>query len=283
MHDRLTIYLDDIVTHERKTVFLNAIEVLLRLGVDEHEFMIDQTLDDPTLRNPDQFLETLEQILLPPIKAYCLQMGVTLSDDTPLAIATDILNALIACEYFEDKESLHALAVDDQDPAEVLSEILAIVGTYSAGQYLDNLETVLPATLRRIQTLTENDSATEAVTPQAAAEHGRARVRAYLKHYQPPAFLKAVENQFSFGLGFFDSYYPYLQDLEQESIEASVQDLVAFILASRLEDFEVVPVVKDILATTLWPHPPQSTQALAVLEGLNVAHFLTKDETHAKA
>lgn len=230
-------YLDGVTTPERKLTFQNACKALTRIGVKDHEFWIDQMMEQDDLGDATDFLRAVDDLLNGAIHSVVMQFGIRLDDDCSTALSTDILTALQAMDNWEDKSALSNLAELDDTPESILSMMLAVTGTHHDTDYIHHLTYVSQSLIDRIDQL--NVSNDEALMP-TREEHERAqtRLRTYFATYSAPILSQAISEMLLIGgdyKGIVSSYEKTLQGLDMEQ---AINELTGFALASELPNGE---------------------------------------------
>jgi hypothetical protein len=230
-------YLDGITTPERKLTIQNACLALTQLGVKDHEFWIDQMMEQDDLGDATDFLRDVDDMLCGAIHAVVLQFGVRLDDNCDTAMSADILMALKAMDNWQDKAALSNLAELDDTPESILSMMLAVTGQHHDTDYIHHLSYVSQSLIDRIDQLNESNDGSMLPT---AEEHSRAqdRLRAYFASYSAPILSQAISEMLLIGgdyKGLISSYEKHIQEL---ALEPAVNELTGFALASELPNGE---------------------------------------------
>lgn len=232
-------YLDGITTPERKLTFQTACRALTHIGVRDHEFWIDQMMEQDDLGDATDFLRAVEDLLNGAIHSVVMQFGVRLDDDCQMALSTDILTALQAMDNWEDKSALSNLAELDDTPESILSMMLAVTGTHPDTDYIHHLTYVSQALIDRIDQL--NASTDESAMPSREEhERAQARLRAYFTTYSAPILSQAISEMLLIGGDYHGIVSSYEKALQALDMEHAINELTGFALASELPNGEAL-------------------------------------------
>ena len=236
-NNHFLVYLDQVATPERKLVFQEAIETLTAAGIHGHEFQIDEMMELDDLGDNAEFLLQIEATLSTIYHGLLQQFGVTVDENCDLAMATDILKALLAMDNWSDPASLSD-ACESQESAEAtLAELLELTGSKHAGDYLPHLDRVSPDLIQRIDDT--NHLYPESALP-SSEEHTRAvdRLTAFFARYSAPILSQAISEMLLLGADYRALMEPYQEKVSNLEIEPAVNELVGFALASDLPNGE---------------------------------------------
>lgn len=230
-------YLEGVTTPERKLTFQNACKALTQVGISDHEFWIDQMMEQDDLGDATDFCRDVEDLLNGAIHSVVMQFGVRLDDDCTTAMSTDILMALQAMDNWEDKSALSDLAEMDDTPESILSMMLAVTGTHHDTDYIHHLTYVSQSLIDRIDQL--NVASDESLMP-TREEHERAqtRLRAYFATYSAPILSQAISEMLLIGGDYHGIVSCYEKSLQGLDMEQAINELTGFALASELPNGE---------------------------------------------
>lgn len=233
IEDHFLTYLDQVTTVERKLVFQNAIETLTAAGIAGHEFQIDQMMESDDLGDASDFLLEVEVMLNTTIHLILKQFGVSLDDECPLPMATDILKALLAMDNWSDPASLSSACEAHETSEEILATLLDLTGNHRETDYIVHLAHVTPELIQRIDDV--NHVIPENALP-TLEERDRAidRLKAFFAHYNAPILSQAVADLLLIGADYHAMMEHYEEAISSLDMEPAVNELVGFALASDL-------------------------------------------------
>jgi hypothetical protein len=232
-------YLDQVTSPERKLVFQNAMDALTQAGIQDHSFWVDQMMEQDDLGDATDFLRDVEEMLKGAIASLMLRFGVRLDDSCPLALSTDILQAISRMDNWDDKAALSNLAELDETPEVILAEMLQVTGTRHSNDYLPHLFYVSQALIDRIDQL--NATVWDAALP-SREDHERAQSRlvAFFAGYSAPILSQAISEMLLIGGDYKGLLSSYEAEIQKLAMEPAVNELVGFALASELPNGEVL-------------------------------------------
>jgi hypothetical protein len=238
-------YLDGITTPARKLTMQNACKALTAIGVRDHEFWIDQMMEQDDLGDATDFLRDVEDLLCGAIHSVVMQFGARLDDECSTAMSTDILMALQAMDNWEDKSALSNLAEMDDTPESILSMMLAVTGTHHDTDYITHLTYVSQSLIDRIDLVNQNNDQSAMPTRE---EHERAqtRLRTYFATYSAPILSQAISEMLLIGGDYKGIVSCYEKSLQGLDMEQAINELTGFALASELPNGE--PLKTAIIA-----------------------------------
>lgn len=274
-NNHFLVYLDQVATPERKLVFQEAIETLTAAGIRGHEFQIDEMMELDDLGDNAEFLLQIEATLSTIYHGILQQFGVTLDDACDLAMATDILKALLAMDNWSDPASLSDACESQESSEAILAELLELTGNKHAGDYLPHLVRVSSDLIQRIDDA--NHLYPESALP-SSEEHTRAvdRLTAFFARYSAPILSQAISEMLLLGADYKALMEPYQEKVSNLELEAAVNELVGFALASDLPNGEeLIKAIHDESQGWWDGQTSTATKATALVkERLKEAHAL---------
>lgn len=239
MLDILQQHLAENATPELLAVMQDAHTAFERLGMENYEsgfeelLMIEGSEVAGTKSAVDSALELTQALLRQVLAAH----AVVLSEDTPLRVQVDVINALLDLQSYSDLAALQATASLDGLPAEVFAELVALVSTYTPHELLVYVEDVSWFLIKRLRELCSRTLTSEEVAEQnERLERFRAKILlAQACQVLAPdlAVTRAVQDGLALGLPFTTYLQQFGWQLAQWDVARSGQELLAMALMSR--------------------------------------------------
>lgn len=235
MQEFLEGYLDATVSQELKATILAARDALAKAGQGDVEDALGTVLSQESLSEGSLPIAIIEGILLPKLKECLLQFEVRVNEQTTLRVATEMLNAILAMDNWDDPERLYTLCDSDESPEEILASLVSEVGVLNEIDVLTVTDTVSPRLIEKLQEILE-----PTLPPPEADEEQiaiiRDRVKQFLSDNLPPSppFLTYLLNE-NYRLGmpamvYYEAFVTGLPDVIDPQIAA--YQLTSFVLAS---------------------------------------------------
>lgn len=253
MYEALSAYLDAVATPEQKALCLESCYTLAEAGLDGPEDQIDQELAVTENIDGDFIVNLMENILIPYYRQVSLQFGITLTDEVSLKYVTDILKGLQLLENYDDPDTIVSLCQVDEDSAEILCDLLEIVGQYTSFDYHSQLDHVSHELIDKIAEIVQRPTVrdTEVNPSQEQIDRARVRVLAYLQMISE-ADGEWLRSRFREGLRLAmpfktlcKAFHVDLEAAWSQSIDRACMDAVGLVLASDALPQELQPMLSD--------------------------------------
>lgn len=246
MLNDLEVYLNTSTTPELRDLILEAAEVLLTAGVDNHLFLMRNALDEAdALGDFDVVNTSIVGTLIPLLHHHLREFGIKVVEETDLPTALSMFKAVLAIEEWADPQTLNAMALVDEDPETVLADILEVVGDLTSSDYLMVLESVSDNLITRIVEITDRPAEPEDVD-HSAIDTAKARLKELFvraPYGEDSHFIHALAEGLHLGRDFHTTIEPYLPELIDGPVVGLAQELVGFALASSLPREEIIPAL----------------------------------------
>lgn len=256
-------YLEGTVTQERKLVFQEAIDVLTKAGITDHQFHIDQLMHMDDIGDTNAFMTTIEQYLNTAIQGIMLQFGVVLDHACPLDITVDVLKATLAMDNWSEPAALSAACESDEAPEAVFAVLLSLTGAFHDAVYLPHLTRVSMDLLERIDAL--NQSFSDSALPSEEERHrAQLRLEAFFERYSAPILSQAIGEMLLIGGPYHALMEPYSAQISQLPLETAVNELTGFALVSELPNAALYEAITTE-CQGWWDKDPSVATKLATL------------------
>lgn len=251
MLERLTTLLAGMGTPAQLQAVYEAVTVLSENGFHQCEQIVQ---DEVALcsNEPAKLITNLTDLrLIPLFREFLQEMGIALVDGLPLASVTEIFEATIRIENFEDKDLTYNLATSDEDSVEIYLGLLAVVSTKSEEHFAPMVESVSDYLIKRIAEVIGDFDEQPGVDPLVHAR-AKARVLRFIEvlNHDAPSVLDEYVKLDELRLGC--TIEPLLEPLEEEHDKLAknvvVAMIVLYVLSSDVEDGEVAKNVHRIIA-----------------------------------
>lgn len=252
MFDYFDAYLDTVVSPERKRLILRACQALVDSGKTEWVDQIQVEMAVAENRDANFVNDWVDGFLVPLYRVTLLEFGVTLADNVPLVAVVDIFEALCTIDNYDDASTISDYVNSEEGNVEMLADVLQLVGSKTADDYLSHLATVSDALIDRIRTLTQtaSDEQVESDIDPLMVLQARVRLQKLFasvdQAWAAGTLITAYINaEGRLGLPAQDIIQPYLDQLESVDAPHLVFALAGFALASDLSEAAVHPQIKQ--------------------------------------
>lgn len=240
MFEFLSAYLESTVSPELKRIYINACQTLVDHGITDHVFALDQELSVADNLDSDVVLDSISGILLPLYRTTLGEFGIVLNENTTIAQAADVFQALVVLENYEDHESISGYCLGTDGPEAVLADLLQLTGSYTSAEYLPLFESVSAELIERIAELNRQED-TEELPPTEFLNNYRERLQKLfaLASAQAPQKLRIktlLEDGARLGMPYEDytvNERAYLDTCEPQQLAL---ELMGLLLASSLAE-----------------------------------------------
>lgn len=263
MQDHFLQYLDQTVPPEGKLLYQEAIETLIKAGIQDHVFLIDQMMEQDDLGDAGSFILRVNALLVEAIHSLMLLFGVTLAPECPLDICTDILKGTLAMDNWSDPQSLAGACDTSEGTESAFATLLGLVTQRHETDYLPQLQRVSPSMIDRIDAL--NQSFHEDALPSDEERmRAQARLNTFFAHCSAPILSQAIGEMLLLGGSYQGLLAQYEEEVSALPMESAVNELVGFALAS---DLEASAIEAAILAESQgwWDANPSAAKQLSTL------------------
>jgi hypothetical protein len=244
-------YLVPNVSPEYRSLLTHVYLTLEEAGQDKHISEIEQTIlefgDDR-----DRCIQAIHQLLTMTLNDAIMEYGVTVEDN--LLINCDLLSALSTLiDDYEDHDYLDTLLGSVDDPTDVLVEILGVVTTRSAEEYLTVILDTSPRLIDRIETIVsakiEAPTMDVSVISQTVKRFNQWR-RLY-KDQDNLLAVKAIYDGAHFTTPLKDLIHPHLSEIANiKDLSDRAIQILGFTLASDCAFVSLADRVSQVLEQT---------------------------------
>lgn len=257
-YDYLKAYLDTVVPPLRCDLIIQACELLHELGIDGHEYELQQELALAENADTSIVLSSIDNLLLPVLRISLQNFGITLNDDATMQQIVDVLNGVNGIENYGDPESILIFCDNAEGPEEALAQILPLLGQYTMGEYLALLDTVEASLLEQIERVLP-ETITDHVPSSDAVLRARERLNLYRVNRDHLLVIEDIRNGQRLGLP-IALYMEYHTDaFDGMDIPTLTEQLLGFVLASDTQNdhlratcmVEIEAVLHDPVKVTL--------------------------------
>lgn len=161
MLDILQQYLNECASPEDAAALGNAQDIFDRLGLQTQDMGFEQILVLADDVDPGQTMSDLYHLTQQLQDSLLHQHGIRVINGCPVAIQTDILNALLEIPELEDKHNVISIAKQPLNALEVLAELVEKVTQHTAEDILNYLEFVSQSLITRVAELADQDQVHE--------------------------------------------------------------------------------------------------------------------------
>lgn len=250
MFEELQVYLKNVTSPENISIILNSLKVLEENGRTSIGDYLEEFMATIEERTSEENLIYLNDTLINQYEITLNEFGIFISEDeVQLKILVSILEGLNAIERTDNPIPILDKCQSDDDPEEILSEILEMYTNVTWDQYLLTITSVNPSLIEKIKTtlpdIEEND------TVPKSEEFILLRIRNHLENNPNLWVLEEVDNGFLIGqkldyyLNKFTEYFIEKEDLKDAKEIAN--QYLGFVLLSEIENEDFQNVVLEAL------------------------------------
>lgn len=281
--EMLSIYLRDVVTAQTHDRFISIDDLLRRLGVDTHEFLLTSILSTVEEIETTEAIASLQSVLSDVTAAVLLAHKIDAYPET-LSQIHDFLYTLVVYQDMDDTTiPLSIIEESEENNEAVFCELVAFANNSQAEDYLGAVSRVSPDALQNfveafLETdATENDDFDE-VDPDEVRRSALPRVRQRvlaMEGMDDTQILQSVRAGHLKLALLPDIALAALDNLEGVDDKHLPKELIAIAMSSRLEDGEV----NEWVNTTLTRFTDDPTVALKTQSLLKRLHLEVSNET----
>lgn len=237
-YDYLKAYLDTVVPPLRSDLIIQACELLHELGIDGHDYDLQQELALAENGGMTILLSSIDNLLMPMLRISLQNFGITLFEEATMQQLVDVLNGVNSIENYGDPESILIFCDNAEGPEEALSQILPLLGQYNVGEYLAILDKVEASLLEQIERVLP-ETTTGHVPPSEAVTRSRIRLNTYRVNRDSLLVIEDIRNGQRLGLPFALYLEYHTEALESMDIPTLTEQLLGFVLASEVSNDEI--------------------------------------------
>lgn len=149
MFEKLEYYLSKWVDETKASFYLDALEALHGIGFENSWQEIDLLLSSEEDLPLSMMLDDIATIITVGLDLVLSNHAIVI--DGEISLKTQIIDALVVLQDFDDSYMITAIIEDSDDPIYVFSNLLELVGQHSAEYYHPHLVSVSPGLIRQIK------------------------------------------------------------------------------------------------------------------------------------
>jgi hypothetical protein len=235
-YSRLQAYLETVLPKPQVHVMVEAFELLTSAGVDAQDHQIEQELALAEDGESSVLVQSMYNLATPLMIATLENFGIKVNAHVTLAEMTDVLQGLLTLENYGDPVTIMQACDNSEGPIECLSEILPLVGAYTAGHYLTLFEDVTATLLERIES-SAKEQYEEPPGGSAETDNIRIRLMQYIGQVGSAVLmvLDSVRGGMRLGLPLETYLEPNLATLEaiaRDQPDTLAKQILGFVLAT---------------------------------------------------
>lgn len=263
MLEEIESFLSGVVTPELTEVYVDAARALVESGVTTHIVQLEVLIDEEENIGRDQVVNEFDAYLKNALESTLNQYGVFLNNEFSLKQATAIYRSLNVIDGFDDVETIESICLSSESPEERLAALVELTSEYTVEDILINLERVNTSLFERLLKLIEKvDDGLSEMPP--ARTKAIVRIKSCTDQLEHPwlmeyvdaggAINRPVKDMAEAFRVIYEEKREQTPMLERDFPQLALQ-LMAFILASNVEDADLLRVSEDVVEETFTKLP----------------------------